>query len=129
LLRDAGVASRDVRQDVADALPAATDERLDVPDGQQDDPAELRDARDARQGGRDVRRDDPAVYREDRDDRLAGQAERPAGRAARLYRDDRVVCLYQDDRDVRPEDARWAGPDARRGADPGRPGATRREAA
>lgn len=119
-LRDAAAVSRGALRDVADVLPAATDERLDVPDGQPDDPAEPRDARDARQDDRDARRDDPAVCRADPDDRRAGRAERPVGQAARLHR---------DDRDVGPEDARRAGPDERRGDDPGHPGAKRREAA
>jgi hypothetical protein len=103
-------------------LPAATDERLDVPDGQPDDPAELRD-------GRDARRDGPAVCREDRDDRLAGRPERPVGQAARRYRAGQAARLHRDDRDVGPEDARRVGPDERRGDDPGHPGAKRREAA
>lgn len=128
-LRDAAAVSRAARRDVADVLPAARDERLDVPDGQPDDPAELRDAQDARQDGRDARRDGPAVCREDRDDRLAGRAERPVGQAARRYRAGQAARLHRDDRDVGPEDARRVGPDERRGDDPGHPGAKRREAA
>lgn len=128
LLRDAVAASRAAQRDVADALPAATDERMDVPDELPDDPAGQRDARDARRDVRGVRRGDPAVCREDRD----GQAERPAGRAARLYRDGRDPG--QADQAVGREDARQgdacqAGPDERRGDDPGHPGAKRREAA
>ena len=98
------------------ALPAGTDERLDVPAGQSDDLVELRDGQDALRVGRDARRAAPAGCRE----ALAGQAERPAGQAARLYR---------DDRDVGPEGVCRADPDERRGGDPVHPDATRREAA
>lgn len=128
-LRDAAAVSRAARRDVADALPAATDERRGARGGQPDDPAEPRDARDARQDGRDARRDDPAVCRADPDDRRAGRAERPVGQAARRYRDGQAARLHRDDRDVGPEDARRVGPDERRGDDPGHPGAKRREAA
>ena len=89
---------------VTAALPAGTDERLDVPDGQRE--AESRDGQDARRDGQDVRRGAPAGCRE----ALVGQAERPGGQAARLYR---------DDRDVGREDVCRADPDERRGGDPG----------
>lgn len=115
-LRDAVAASRDARQDAADASPAGTVAWLDDRDGQRDDPAEQRDGPGARQDDRDARRGVPAGCREG----LAGQAACPVGQAGRLYR---------DDRDVRPADAPRAGPDERRGDDPGHPGAMRREAA
>jgi hypothetical protein len=62
-----------------DALPDGTDERLDVPAGQPDDPVEPRDGQDALRGGRDARRGAPAGCREDlcRED----LADRPAGQA------------------------------------------------
>ena len=98
------------------ALPAGTDERLDVPAGQPDDPVEPRDGQDALRVGRDARRGAPAGCRVV----LAGRAERPGDQAARLYR---------DDRDVGPEDVCRDDPDERRGGDPVHPDAMRREAA
>ncbi len=99
-----------------DALPDGTDERLDVPAGQPDDPVEPRDGQDALRDDRDARRGAPAGCRVV----LAGRAERPGGQAARLYR---------DDRDVGPEDVCRADPDERQGGDPVHPDAMRREAA
>jgi len=124
-LRDAVAASRDARQDAADASPAGTVAWLDAPDGRRDDPVEQRDGLDVRRDDRDARRGDPAgcredLSRDDPDDRQAGQVECPAGQAARLYR---------DGRDARPEDECQADPDERRGDDPDHPDATHREAA
>src|SRR6185312_12373246 len=92
--RDAVAAPRDAPQDAADALPAATVDWLDAPDGPRDDPA-------GQQDGLDARRDAPAgcredLCREDLADCPAGQAERRDGRAA--PQDDRVA--HPDDRDA-----------------------------
>src|SRR6185312_8679097 len=113
-LRDAVAAPRDALQDAADALPAATVDWLDAPDGPRDDPAGQQDAPDALRDGRDVRRGAPAgcredLCREDLADCPAGQAERRDGRAA--PQDDRVA--HPDDRDATrgDRDAHRAGPD------------------